>query len=107
MILKQYQNNSKRTMNMELDEEQLLSNMVFGIVGETGEVVDVLKKHLYQGHELDVDHIEEELGDIMFYMVNLATILELDMETIIKRNYNKLLKRYPEGFDSERSVNRA
>ena len=42
----------------------------------------------------------------MFYIVNLCNLLNLDLETIIEGNYNKLLKRYPEGFSVERSVNR-
>ena len=106
MNLREYQEKSKRTLNYDLTFEQLLSNMVFGIVGETGEVVDILKKHLYQGHDLDKDHIAEELGDIMFYIVNLCNLLNLDLQTIIEENYNKLLKRYPNGFEVKRSVNR-
>lgn len=106
MNLREYQTKSKRTLNYDLTYEQLLSNMVFGIVGETGEVVDILKKHLYQGHELSIERIVEELGDIMFYIVNLCNLLILDLETIIEGNYNKLLKRYPEGFSVERSINR-
>ena len=46
------------------------------------------------------------MGDIMFYMANLCNILEIDLETILDYNYNKLLNRYPNGFDVERSVNR-
>lgn len=106
MKLKDYQEKSKRTLNYNLTENEMLSNMIFGIVGETGEVVDILKKYLYQGHELNIEHIAEELGDIMFYIVNLCNLLNLDLETIIEGNYNKLLKRYPEGFSVERSVNR-
>lgn len=106
MNLREYQERSKRTLNYDLSNEQLLSNMVFGVVGETGEVVDIIKKHLYQGHKLDKDHIAEELGDTMFYVVNLCNLLNLNLESIIEGNYNKLLKRYPEGFSVERSVNR-
>lgn len=62
MNLKEYQAKSIRTLNVELSKEQLLSNMVFGITGEMGEVVDILKKHLYQGHELNEAHLEEEIG---------------------------------------------
>ncbi len=106
MNLTEYQAKSKRTLNTDLTKEQSLSNMIFGIVGETGEVVDILKKHLYQGHELDWFHIREEIGDVMFYIVNLCNLLNTDLEQIIEENYSKLLKRYPEGFSTERSVNR-
>lgn len=42
----------------------------------------------------------------MFYIVNLCNLLGLELEDLIGGNYNKLLKRYPEGFNIERSVNR-
>lgn len=106
MNLREYQVKSKRTLNKELTQEQVLSNMLLGIIGETGEVADIVKKALYQGHKLDIEHIKEELGDIMFYMINLCNALDLELEEIIEGNYNKLLKRYPQGFSSERSVNR-
>lgn len=106
MDIKSYQVKSQRTVNKELHREQLLSNMIMGILGETGEVSDILKKYLYQGHDLDIDHIEEEIGDVMFYIANLCNILNLDLEDILECNYNKLLKRYPEGFSEERSINR-
>lgn len=109
MNLREYQEKSKRTLNYDLTYNQILTNMIFGIIGETGEVVDILKKYLYQGHHLDeghIAHIAEEIGDIMFYIVNLCNLLELDLEIIIEANYNKLLKRYPNGFSVERSINR-
>lgn len=106
MNIKEYQEKSKRTLNMDLTDEQLISNMVMGIAGETGEVVDILKKWMYQGHVLKVDDIEEELGDVMFYIVNLCNLLGLELQDAIEGNHKKLLKRYPEGFDVERSVNR-
>lgn len=106
MEIKEYQEKSKRTLNNDLSHEQLLSNMIFGIVGETGEVVDLLKKHLYQGHELDWFNIREEIGDVMFYIVNLCSLLGTNLDQVLQENYDKLLKRYPEGFEVERSINR-
>lgn len=106
MQLREYQEKSKRTMNMDLEKREALSNMIFGITGETGEVVDLFKKHLFQGHDLDIQHLKEELGDVMFYMVNLCNLIGVQMEDVIEGNYNKLLKRYPEGFDVEKSINR-
>ncbi len=106
MGLGKYQEKSQRTLNYKLSKRELLANMAFGIMGEAGEVIDELKKHLYQGHALDLEHVAEEIGDTMFYIVNLCNLLGLNLETIIEGNYNKLLKRYPDGFDSERSINR-
>lgn len=106
MEIRNFQKNSTRTLNKELNKEQLLSNMVMGISGEAGEVADIIKKHLYQGHNLDIQHLSEEIGDVMFYIVNLATVLGLDMCEILENNISKLKKRYPEGFDADKSINR-
>nr|WP_321022980.1 nucleoside triphosphate pyrophosphohydrolase family protein [Clostridium neonatale] len=73
---------------------------------ETGEVIDIIKKYLYQGHELNKEHVTEELGDVMFYITNLATLLGIDMQDVLQNNVDKLLKRYPNGFEKEKSVNR-
>ena len=106
MEIKEYQEKSVRTLNNKLNQEQLIGNMALGMICEAGEVGDELKKHLYQGHKLNKERIKEELGDTMFYMVNLCNVLELDMNDILEMNYNKLAKRYPDGFEVERSINR-
>lgn len=106
MNLKEYQEKSKRTLNLSLTERDQLANMIMGVQGESGEVADIIKKHLYQGHELDILHIREEIGDTMFYIVNLCNILYIELEDLLYENNNKLLKRFPEGFSKERSVNR-
>lgn len=106
MDIREYQEQSKRTLNRGLTKDQQLANMVIGIMGESGEVADLIKKSLYQGHNLDREKVSEEIGDVMFYVANLCNILGLDLETAITNNYYKLLKRYPNGFDVSRSVNR-
>ena len=106
MRLRDYQEKSKRTLNNNLVPNDQITNMLLGINGEMGEVTDLFKKYFYQGHELDMDLVSEELGDVMFYMVNLCNFLGLDMETVIENNHYKLLKRYPNGFSENRSVNR-
>lgn len=106
MDIKEFQEKSLRTMNNNLTEEQKISNMVFGINGEVGEVTDILKKHLYHNHVLDIDHLKEELGDVMFYIVNLATLYNIDMEEVLQINVDKLSKRYKDGFSVKDSINR-
>lgn len=106
MEIKEFQNRSTRTINCDLTTEQVISNMCMGISGETGEVIDIIKKHLYQGHKLNKEHLIEELGDVMFYVANLATLLGIDMQDVLQNNVDKLLKRYPNGFSKEKSVNR-
>lgn len=106
MNIRDFQTLSVRTMNKELTKEQAISNMIFGANGELGEVTDILKKHLYQGHRINKQHLSEEIGDTLFYIVNLCTLFNLDIEDILQGNVDKLRNRYPEGFDSAKSINR-
>ena len=106
MEIQEYQRQATRTINTSLEKNENISNMVFGILGEGGEIADHLKKHLYQGHSLDAKHLEEEIGDLMWYIVNLATLYGFSMEDILQQNYEKLQKRYKKGFSSEESINR-
>lgn len=77
-----------------------------GLAGEAGELVDNLKKHLYQGHELDLKEVSEEIGDILWYTGNIANIFNINLSTVMDQNIEKLKKRYPAGFDKNRSINR-
>ena len=74
--------------------------------GEAGEVAEVIKKHLFHATPLDQDALAKELGDCLWYIGAFATVLGLSMDDIAQRNIDKLRKRYPEGFDTERSRNR-
>ena len=77
-----------------------------GLCGESGEAIDLVKKHLAQGHELDKARLAKELGDIAWYLAEMATVLDIELEEVFVRNIEKLKKRYPEGFDKEKSLNR-
>ena len=68
--------------------------------------MDLLKKHRFHGHELNRDALIKELGDVAWYLAEAATALDVDLEEILIRNVEKLKARYPEGFSTERSVNR-
>lgn len=81
-------------------------NAALGISGEAGEVCDIIKKAVYQGHEMDTDHIVEELGDLMWYVALMAYMCGETLDGVMQKNVDKLWKRYPDGFSTERSVNR-
>lgn len=83
-----------------------LLNGALGLTGEAGEVADVIKKHIFHGHPLDVIDLEKELGDVCWYLALLADTLALDLNHIMTRNVNKLRDRYPEGFSESASINR-
>lgn len=77
-----------------------------GVAGEAGEVADLVKKHIGHGHDLDVDKLANELGDVLWYVAGLAHVLGLTMSDIAQRNIDKLQKRYPDGFSSAASIAR-
>ena len=95
-----------RTLNPELDKKDVLINGVMGLCGESGEAIDIVKKHLAQGHELDTEHLAKELGDIAWYLAETATAIGYRLEDILQMNIDKLKKRYPEGFAAEKSMPR-
>ena len=106
MTINEYQKLAMTTLNPELDKKDVLINGVMGLCGESGEVIDIVKKHLAQGHELDKEKIIKELGDVAWYMAEIATVLDVELEDVLVQNIEKLKKRYPEGFSTEKSVNR-
>ena len=106
MHASEYQRLAMRTLNPSLSTTEVLSNAVMGLCGESGEAIDLVKKHLFQGHELDREAMATELGDIAWYLAEAATALELELDDILEANIAKLRRRYPEGFSAERSINR-
>ena len=106
MKVNEYQELAMRTLNPELNKKDVLINSVMGLCGESGEAIDIVKKWLAQGHELDKEHLAKELGDIAWYLAEAATALDLSLEEVFSANIEKLKKRYPEGFDMQRSVTR-
>ena len=105
MNFNEYQSLAMRTAH-HTSNDRLLLNGVMGLCGEAGECIDVVKKHLFQGHELDREKLIDEAGDCLWYLAGLAAALEIGLEEIAAGNIEKLRKRYPEGFDTGRSVNR-
>ena len=106
MTINEYQKLAMTTLNPELSQKDVLINGVMGLCGESGEAIDIVKKWLAQGHELDKEKLAKELGDICWYLAETATALDLSLEDIMAANIEKLKKRYPDGFDAERSRNR-
>ena len=106
MTINEYQKLAMTNLNPNLDKKDILINGVMGLCGESGEVIDIVKKHLAQGHELDKEKIIKELGDVAWYIAEIATVLEVDLEEVLIQNIEKLKKRYPEGFDIEKSLHR-
>lgn len=106
MTINEYQKLAMTTLNPELHGGDILINGVMGMCGEAGEAIDIVKKHLAQGHELDREHLARELGDVAWYLAETAFAIGYDLETVLRMNIDKLRARYPQGFSSERSMDR-
>jgi len=106
MNINEYQVAALRTANPALTQIERLSNGLMGLNGEAGECIDLIKKHLFQGHNLNKERIAKELGDVAWYLALSANAIGYDLETIFQMNIDKLQARYPEGFDTDLSVHR-
>lgn len=104
-----YPNEYQRIAISFLTEEAVKDPLLCGLIGlngESGEAIDILKKHLFKGHELDKEKLALELGDIAWYLVLTSNAIGYDFESILKMNIEKLKARYPEGkFSMENSIN--
>lgn len=106
MNVNDYQKLAMRTLNPEIEKKELILNAAMGLCGESGEVIDLVKKHLFQGHDLDDEKLIKELGDVAWYLAEAATALGVDLSEILEKNIKKLENRFPDGFNSNRSINR-
>lgn len=105
MEINEYQKLALRTYNSS-NSLDLILNGILGLCGETGEVSDHIKKSLFQGHDFDKEKVISELGDVCWYVAILAKGLDIDLETVMQKNIEKLKERYPDGFTAEKSINR-
>lgn len=101
-----YQWPAARTIKAELGRTDLPVNAVMGLCGESGEVIDLVKKHLSQGHPLNEEALVRELGDVAWYLAETATVLGADLSLVLERTIEKLERRFPDGFSGERSMAR-
>ncbi len=75
-----------------------------GLAGESGEVVDQVKKFIYQGHEIDRAKMRDELGDVLWYFALICHATGSTLKEVMRGNVEKLRRRYPQGFAVERSI---
>ena len=106
MDVNEYQRQAMHLLRPDLTKHDALVNAVMGLCGESGETVDLVKKHLFQGHPLDRDKLIKELGDVAWYLAEAATALDVPPTAILQGNLDKLHRRYPDGFTVERSLHR-
>ena len=89
----------------KIEMEELL-NACLGLSGETGELLDMVKKWVFHAKLLDREHLKKELGDVMWYVALFCHAMGWDLDEILQMNIDKLRSRYPKGFDTDLSNHR-
>ena len=95
VTLDEYQKAAARTLNQRLSNQEKLLDAAAGIAEEAGEVLAHVRKHLYQGRELNRERLAEELGDVLWCVAAVATMCDLELSAIANQNQEKLAARHP------------
>ena len=106
MDLKEYRKECLRTATFTGTSTEIVCNMCLGIAGESGEIIDYLKKVGFHGHIFEKEKLTNEIGDLMWYVTVLADYFGIDMQDVLKANIEKLRIRYPNGFSESDSIKR-
>lgn len=106
LTLSEYQRRAKVTAQKGQSHKDRLANMGLGLAGEAGETADHIKKHLFHGHDLDIDKLSKEIGDVLWYVALLSDCVGLNLAEVAQGNLDKLESRYGQEFTVEKSVNR-
>lgn len=105
MNFAEYQELARRTQNPSLSLADRRMHALHGMSSEVGEIHGIYQK-TFQGHMLEVEKVIDEMGDLMWFIAEMADVIGVSLEGIAKHNITKLRKRYPEGFNEDCSINR-
>ncbi|KRM74067.1 nucleoside triphosphate pyrophosphohydrolase family protein [Secundilactobacillus collinoides] len=98
MNFNDYQQAANRTL---YGSEQVLTNCALGLSSETGEVVDLVKQYTFQGKDLDRDTLTKEMGDVLWYLSQVAEWANIPFDDVAKDNIERLNERYPNGYQNQ------
>lgn len=101
----EYQRLAARTMDFNWTNSQQTRHALHGMVGEIGEIHSIYQK-AYQGHPVDPEHLQKEVGDLLWFVAEYCTASGWTLEEVMQANIDKLQARYPDGFEAERSLHR-
>ncbi|ANZ61823.1 nucleotide pyrophosphohydrolase [Secundilactobacillus paracollinoides] len=98
MNFNDYQQAANRTL---YGSEQVLTNCALGLSSETGEVVDLVKQYTFQGKDLDRETLTKEMGDVLWYLSQVAEWANIPFDEVAKDNIQRLNERYPNGYQNQ------
>ena len=101
----EYQKLAGRTIISRLYDYEMEQHALHGMAGEIGEIHSLYQKS-YQGHEFDEEHVQKELGDLLWFIAEYCTAMGWTLEEVMTKNIQKLNARYPKGFECNKSLKR-
>jgi NTP pyrophosphatase (non-canonical NTP hydrolase) len=105
MNFTEFQAAARRTQNRKITSSERLQHAKDGMVAELGEIHGMYQKAV-QGHMIDCEKLMLELGDLLWFIAEFCDENAWMLDDVAQKNVDKLRARYPEGFDSARSVHR-
>lgn len=102
----EYQKLAARTINVKLQPIEQEMHALHGMVSEVGELHGIYQKE-YQGHKVDEKHLKKECGDLLWFIAEYCTANGWELEEIMQTNIEKLMARFPDGFETAKSLHRA
>ena len=104
--LAEYQQAAVRTINRSLTTEQRMVDAAAGLAEEAGEVLGLVRKHVFMHHELDRARLVTELGDALWCLTGVAAAVGVSLDEVAAANVEKLRRRYPDGYSDSASARR-
>lgn len=106
ITMNQYQSLAQRTAQSDHPLMMRKAIAALGLAGEAGEAADLIKKEVGHGHPPDRERIARELGDVLWYVAEVAACYGLTLGEVAHGNVIKLVERYPDGFTTAASLAR-
>ncbi len=106
LTLSEYQQAASRTVNRSLTTGERLVDAAAGLAEEAGEVLGVVRKHMFMHHELDRARLVTELGDALWCLTGVAAAVGVSLDEVAAANLEKLRRRYPDGYSDSASARR-
>src|SRR6266851_4261724 len=96
LTFRDYQNQAIQTNRVRVDGLQSIMVPLLGLAGEAGSLLSEYKKWLREGDRYRpfTDQVAEEIGDILWYLANIAEKVGLDLQEIAEENLAKIADRF-------------
>ena len=79
MEFNEYQKAANRTL---YGNEQVLTNCALGLAGESGQLIDLIQDYTFKGKDLDKEKMIDELGDVLWYLSQIAQWADVDFDDV-------------------------